>query len=157
MIHLNARATVLFAALLSFSLGDPASAAPPEPTAIVTLADVEKVLGGKFTARSPEPGVVFYEEDAGGYRQVNVYLAPADGKTVDSQKATIVENGEPVDDVPGVGDAAMYRPQGNEATVEKRSKSDEVLWLSVAVHNAASAADTKRFAVELVQRGAARL
>jgi hypothetical protein len=143
--------------LLSLFAVSALAAAPPEPTAVVTLADVEKVLGGKFKARSPEPGVVFYEEDGTGYRQVNVYLWPADGKTVVNMKVHLTQQGEPVEDVAGVGDAAMYRPQGKEATAEKKDKTDELLWLSVAVHNVDDDAATKRFAIELAKRGAARL
>ncbi len=114
------------------------------------------MLGGKFTSRSPEPGVLFYEEEGGDHRDVQVYLWPADGKAIDSLKATLIQQGEPVEDVPGIPDAAIYRPQRGEALVEKKAKSGEVLWLTIAVHNAASA-DTKRFAVELAKRGAAKL
>lgn len=153
------QATILTVTLLAGSFGAAASAAAatPEPTAIVTLVDVQTVLGGTFKARSPEPGVVFYEEEGGAYREVHVYLWPADGKTVEAVKQNAVQQGEAVDDVTAVGDAAMYRPQGNEATTEKKDKLDEVQWLTVSVHNAANAADTKRFAVELAKRGAARL
>jgi hypothetical protein len=59
-----------------------------------------------------------------------------------------------------VGDAAMYRLQGFCATTEKKSKSGESQWLEIRVHNvegAAAAADTKRFAIELAKRAAARL
>src|SRR5688572_24810293 len=101
-------------ALSSFQAAPAFASPPPEPDKVVTLADVEKVLGGKFKARSPEPGVVFYEEDGTGYRQVNVYLWPAAGKTVADMKVNLTQQGEPVEDVEGVGDAAMYRPQGSE-------------------------------------------
>ena len=153
------RFSILAAAFSVLSLhGGVAFAGPvPEPDAVVTVADVEKVLGGKFKARSPEPGVVFYEEVETGYRQVNVYLWPAEGKTVADMKAQFVGQGEPVDDVAGVADAAMYRPQRNDATVEKKDKSGQVLWLSVVVHNVEDAAATKLFAIDLAKRGAARL
>lgn len=150
---------VLAASLLALALAGsaPALAAPtPEPGVTVTLADVEKVLGGKWTSRSPEPGVLFYEEEGGDYRQVNVYLWPANGKSVESLKAELVSQGEPVDDAPGVGDAAIYRPQRFEATAEQKDSAGELHWLAVAVHNAASA-DTQRMAVELTKRGAERL
>lgn len=160
MTRSTAHALALTGALQCLAMLDAApalAAAPPEPGVVVTLADVEKVLGGKFKARSPEPGVVFYEEDGTGYRQVNVYLWPADGKTVADMKVHLSQQGEPVEDVAGVGEAAMYRPQGKEATVEKKDKTDELLWLSVAVHNLEDDAATKRFAIELAKRGAARL
>ena len=159
MIRSTVRAAALTVALCLGTLSGNAAlgAAPPEPGLVVTLADVEKVLGGKFKARSPEPGVVFYEEDGTGYRQVNVYLWPAAGKTVADMKVHLAQQGEPVEDVEAIGDAAMYRPQGSEATVEKKDKTDELLWLSVAVHNADDKAATKRFAIELAKRGAARL
>lgn len=148
---------VLILSLLLACWGPAVAAGSPDPGAVVTLADVEKLLGGQFNARSPEPGALFYEEEGGSYRQVNVYLWPADGKTVASVKEAALANGEPVDDVSGIGDAAMYRPQGNEVTVEKKAKNGEAMWLSVAVHGAKDAAETKRFAVELAKRGAAKL
>ena len=132
------------------------AAATPEPGTVVTLADVEKELGGKWTSRSPEPGVLFYEED-GGSRQVNVYLWPAGGKTVESMKVELAGHGEPIDDVTGVGDAAMYRPQGNVAETEQKDPAGEVQWLTIAVHNVENAADTKRFAIALAKKGAERL
>ncbi|MEO7793786.1 MAG: hypothetical protein ABIV06_03360 [Thermoanaerobaculia bacterium] len=141
-------------ALLS---GAPVGAADLDPAKVVTTADVEKVMGGKWTSRSPEPGVLFYEEDGTGYRSVHVYLWPADGKTVADMMPNLIQQGEPVKEVAGVGEAAMYRPQRNEATTEKKDKSGELLWLSIAVLEAASPADTKRFAVELAQRGVARI
>lgn len=149
---------LLFALALATLCGSPAGAAEtPEPDTVVTLADVQQVLGGKWTSRSPEPGVLFYEEEGGAYRQVNLYLSPAESGKVESLKAELTQQGEPVDDVPGVGDAAIYRPQRNEATVEAADGSGGVHSLSIAVHNAASAGDTRRFAVALAGRGAVRL
>lgn len=132
------------------------AAADPDPGKTVTLTDVEKVLGGKFTSRSPEPGVLLYEED-GGPRQVDIYLWPANGKSLASLTPNLVANGEPIEEVAGLGDGAIYRPQGNEALVEVRTKSEEVLWLTVKVHNVDDPADTKRIALDLAKRGAARL
>lgn len=132
-------------------------AAALEPNAVVAKADVEKVAGGKWKERSPEPGVIFYEEEGGGYRQVNVYLFPPDGKTVAAIQDMAVQNGEPVEELKGLGDGAMYRPQGNEATVEKANKQGQPQLLSVSVHNAKDAAEAKKIAVELVKRGAAKL
>ena len=96
--------------------------------------------------------MLFYEEEGGDHRDVQVYLWPADGKAIDLLKATLIQQGEPVEDVQGIPDAAIYQPQRGEALGEKKDKSGEVLWLTIAVHNAASA-DTKRFAVELGEAG----
>lgn len=161
MTRLIPRVPVLTALLIALSLATlrtpPAGGAEtPEPGTVVTLSDVQQILGGKWTSRTPEPGVLFYEEEGGAYRQVNLYLWPAAGRTVESLKAELTQQGEPVDDVPGVGDAALYRPQRNEATVEVTDGSGGVHSLSIAVHNA-KAADTQRFAVALAGRGAARL
>jgi hypothetical protein len=155
-IRTHARGVALL--LLAFCRAAPVLAAePPAPETIVTLADVEQVLGGKFTSSSPEPGVLFYQEEGGGYRGVEVYLWPAAGKTVAAMTAQLIQEGEPVDAVSGIDDAAMYRPQQNEATVERKDKSGEVLWLSIAVRNASNAEATKRLAIELAKRGAPRI
>lgn len=158
MIRPAARASALAATLLVLPLafGARAADATPEPGVVVTLADLQMELGGRWTSRSPEPGVLFYEEE-GGSRQVNVYLWPAGGKSVEGMKEQHTSMGEPIDDVTGVGDAAMYRPQSNEATAEQKDRAGEVQWLSVAVHNAENAADTKRFAIALAKKGAERL
>ena len=99
-----------------------AAGADPDPAKTVTLTDIEKVLGGKFTSRSPEPGVLFYEED-GGPRQVNIYLWPANSKSLPPLTPNLVANGEPIEEIAGLGDAAIYRPQGNEALVEVQNAS----------------------------------
>ena len=59
----------------------------------------------------------------------------------------------------GLGDAAIYRPQGVCVIVEKKSKAGDLQWLEVRVHNvegADSVATTKRLAVELAKLAAAR-
>ena len=131
-------------------------AAAPDPATIVPKVDVEKVLGGKFKVESPEPGVLFYTEDGTGSRSVQIYLSEAHGRLSDL-KAQLEQDKEPVEDVAGIGEAALYRPQRSEATVEKTTESGVRLQLSVAVQNAASAADAKRFAVELLRRAATKL
>jgi len=125
-------------------------------TKVIAAADLAEVLGGTWTTSSPEPGFLSCEQ-TDGYRIVQVYLYPANGKTVAEMMPGHRENGEAVDEVPGVGDAAMYRPQYGEATVEKRVESGETLWLSVAVHNVDDPAERKVLAVELARRAAARL
>ncbi len=144
---------IVYSSLISTA---PARCAAPDPGTVITAAEVSKVMGGKFKARSPEPGALFYEEDGGEYRTVNIFLASTEGKSLESLKQTLLSQGEPVEDVAGIPDRAIYRPQGNEAQVEKKAKSGEQLWLSVAVHNAASA-NAKRFAIELAKLGAAKL
>ena len=149
--------TALFcAAVCALSVVPSAAAADLDPAKTVTLADVEKVLGGKFTSRSPEPGALFYEED-GGPRQVNIYLWPVEYKSIATLTPNLVGNGEPVEEIAGIGDAAIYRPQGNEALVEVQSAAHGLIWLTVTVHNVDSPADTKRIALDLAKRGAARL
>ena len=136
-----------------------ALAQSPAPEKVVTLADVQAVLGGKFEGREVEPGIYNYEENDGP-RVVQVSIQTDSGTTVQDLKPHLVQQGEPVDDVAGVGDAAMYRPQGFCAAVDKTSKSGQSHFLEVWVHNvegANAAADTKRFAIELAKRGAARL
>jgi hypothetical protein len=136
----------------------PAAAADPDPGVAVTQADVEKVLGGEFKSRSPEPGALFYEE-IGGPREVHVYLWWAGGKNVAGMMPSFIANGETVDDVPGIGAAAMYRPQYSEATVEiaRKGAAGDDQWLSISVHNVDKPADTKRLAIELARRAAPRL
>jgi hypothetical protein len=148
-------AAILFVAAVA-GLVPAARAEAPDPARVLTPADLQQVLGGKWTASSPEPGVLICEEQ-GGYRVVNVYLVPANGKTVASMMPGYREMGETVDEVAGVGDAAMYRPQYGEATVEKKGATGELLWLSVAVHNVDDAAQRKKLAVELARRGATKL
>lgn len=147
---------IAFLAALSILLLASSLHASPAPDQIVTLADVEKAAGGKWKQRSPEPGVVFYEEEGGGYRQINVYLFPPDGKTVAAIREAAVQNSEEVEKLDGLGDDAMYRPQGREATVEKAGKDGPQL-LSISVHEVPDPAKTKQLAVELIRRGLARL
>jgi hypothetical protein len=132
---------------------------PLDPQKVVTLADVQTLLKGKFTARVVEPGLVKYEE-AGAPREVEVsFFIQYPGKTVDGVKQSVLQNSEPVEDVPGVGDAAIYRPQGGLVIVEKKNKAGELQWLEVRVHNvegADSAATTKRLAIELARLAATR-
>jgi|GEM_PF-7095175 len=140
-----------------FALAAPGElAAAQDPATIVPKSDVEHVLGGKFKVESPEPGVLFYTEDGTGYRSVQVYLTEAKGRLSDL-KAQLEQDKEPVEDIADLGDAALYRPQRSEATVEKTTERGERLWLSVAVQTAASVADAKRFAVELLRRAAPKL
>ena len=130
--------------------------AAPDPDQVVTAVDLQKVFGGKWTVSVPEPGVLMCEE-SGGSRIVNVYLSPADGKSVAEFVPAYREQGETVDEVAGVGDAAMYRPQYGEATVEKKDpKSGERLWLSVSVHNVDDPAARKKLAIDLVKLAASK-
>jgi hypothetical protein len=138
----------------------PTQAQPPlDPQKAVTLADVQSLLGGKFAARIVEPGIVKYEE-VGGPRVVEVsfYRVTAD-RSLAGVKETATGHGEPIDDVPGLGDFAIYRPQGVVAMVERKNKAGERQWIEVRVHNvegANSAAVTKRLAIELARRAAGR-
>jgi len=133
--------------------------APLDPQKAVTLADVQTQLGGKFAARIVEPGIVKYEE-VGGPRVVEVsYRIVTPDRSLAGVKETATGHGEPIEDVPGLGDFAIYRPQLFGAMVEKKNKAGERQWIEVRVHNvegANSAALTKRFAVELARRAAGR-
>ncbi len=132
---------------------------PLDPEKAVTLSDVQGLLKGKFAARTVEPGLVKYEE-VGGPREVEVsFFIQSPGKTVDGVKQEILQNGEPVEDVTGLGDAAIYRPQGVCVVVEKKSKAGDLQWLEIRVHNvegADKAVTTKRFAVDLAKLAVAR-
>ena len=132
---------------------------PLDPQKAVTLADVQTLLGGKFAPRVVEPGIVKYEE-VGGPRVVEVsFLIVTPDRSLAGVKETATGHGEPIEDVPGLGDFAIYRPQGVVAMVEKKNKAGELQWIEVRVHNvegANSAAATKRFAIELARRAAAR-
>jgi hypothetical protein len=143
-------------AALSIFLLTSVAQATPAPDQVVTKADVEKAAGGKWNSRSPEPGVIFYEEEGGGYRQINVYLFPPDGKTVAAIRDAAVQNGEEVEKLDGLGDDAMYRAQSREATVEKAGKDGPQL-LSVSVHEVPDPAKAKQLAIELIRRGLAKL
>ena len=132
---------------------------PLDPQKAVTLSDVQTLLKGKFTARTVEPGLVKYEE-VSGPRVVEVsFFIQYPGERVGGVKDSIVQNSEPVEDVTGLGDAAIYRPQGVCVIVEKKNKAGDLQWLEVRVHNvevADSAATTKRLAIELAKLAAAR-
>lgn len=132
---------------------------PLDPQKAVTLADVETVLKGKFAASVVEPGVVNYEE-AGGARVVEVsFFIQSPGKTMSGVKDASLQNSETVDDVAGLGDAAIYRPQGFLVMVEKKSKGGDLQWLEIRVHNVEGpdkAVATKRFAIELAKLAVAR-
>ena len=151
----TSKLAVFSSVLLALARGANA-APPPEPGTVVTLASVEKALGGKFTARSPEPGVLFYEETGTGYRQVNVYVSERQGSGIPDLRAQWESQGEPIEDVPGLGQDAMYRPQGDQVMAEMKDTSGQAFLLAVSVHNADSPEATKRFALELINLAKAR-
>jgi hypothetical protein len=128
----------------------------PPPEQVITRADVAKVAGGNWKERSPEPGVIFYEEDGGEYRQINVYLFPPDGKTVADIRAAAEANSEEVQEIKGLGDGAIYRTQSREATLQKNGKDGPQI-LSVSVHEVRDGATAQKIAVELLKRGLTRL
>lgn len=149
-------ASLLFALALATAPG-PVCAAAPDPAKIVAVADLAAVLGGTWSTSSPEPGVLNCEETGRGYRIVNIYLHPANGKSVAELAPAYRDGGETIDEVTDLGDAAMYRPQYGEVTVEKTSAAGETLWLSIAVHNVDDPAERKQRAIELARRVAAKL
>jgi hypothetical protein len=132
---------------------------PLDPQKAVTLADVQTLLSAKFAPRVVEPGIVKYEE-VGGPRVVEVsFMIVTSDRSLAGVKETATGHGEPIEDVAGLGDFAIYRPQGVVAMVEKKNKAGDVHWLEVRVHNiegAGSAATTKRLAIELAKRAVAR-
>jgi hypothetical protein len=132
---------------------------PLDPQKAVTLADVQTLLGGKFAPRVVEPGIVKYEE-VGGPRVIEVsFRLVTPDRSLAGVKETATGHGEPIEDVPGLGDFAIYRPQGVVAQVEKKNKAGDLQWIEIRVYNvegANSAAVTKRFAIELARRAVAR-
>ncbi len=132
---------------------------PLDPEKAVTLTDVQTLLEGKFAARTVEPGLVKYEE-VGGPREVEVsFFIQSPGKTVGGVKEASLQNSETVEDVTGLGDAAIYRPQGVGVIVEKKNQAGDLQWLEIRVHNVEGAdkvAATKRFAVGLAKIAVAR-
>ena len=150
------RLVVAFVCGLSFALAVRA-AGPPDPAKVVTLADVAKVLGGKFKAEVPEPGMVSFLEEGGDGRQVDVFVTTSESPKLDNLKATVQGDGEPVDEVSGVGDGAMYRPQRHEAMVEKVAADRAARQLAVVIQNVGDPAKSKEFAVALLRLGAGRL
>jgi hypothetical protein len=114
------------------------------------------VLGSSFEARVLEPGLMNYEEESGkGYRVVEVSVQAR--SDIAGLRAQLVQQGEPVEEIPALGEDAMYRPQGGEAMVQRTDDVGETWWLSVRVSNADDADATRRLAVALLERGAARL
>ena len=129
----------------------------PDPAKVVTLADVTKVLGGKFKAEVPEPGMVSFVEEGGDGRQVDVFITTSESPKLDNLKSTVEGDGEPVDAVAGVGDGAIYRPQRHEAMVEKVAADRAARQLAVVIQNVSDAAKSKELALALLRLGAARL
>jgi hypothetical protein len=147
-------------ALLGLVLLLPAAlrAADPDPLEVLPPETIVELLPGSWGAVIPEPGVLTYEEGGGAARTVQIYLWPANGKTLAGLTSQLVQEGEPVEpiaDLPGA-DQGIYRPQRGEATIEKRAGAGELFWLTVAVHGAPTPEEAKRLAVELARRGAAR-
>ena len=147
--------SVLCALVLSFAAN--VQAADPDPAKVVTLADVAKVLGGKFKVEVPEPGMVSYLEEGGDGRQVDVFITSSPSPKLDNLKSTVKGDGEPVDEVAGVGDGAMYRPQRHEAMTEKVAADRAARQLAVVIQNVSDAAKSKDFALALLRAGAGRL
>lgn len=143
---------------LVFLLPAALRAADPDPLEVLPPETIVELMAGSWGAVVPEPGVLTYEEDGGAARTVQIYLWPANGKTLAGLTSQLVEEGEPVEpiaDLPGA-DQGIYRPQRSEATIEKKAGAGELFWLTVTVHGAASPEEAKRLAVELARRGAAK-
>lgn len=158
-MHLTRRVPALCLAVAAVVVFAPTTlhAAAPDPTKFISAAEVGKTLGGKFKQESPEEGVLSFSEEGGGYRQVEVDLWAANGKTVSAVRQQAEQDGEKVEDTPGLGDAAMYRPQQSAVTVQKTDKSGTVLWLAISVRNVSDAAETKKHALALAKLIAPKL
>lgn len=126
--------------------------AQPDPAGVVTAASVQAVLRGKFTAESPEPGVVNYSEVDGARRVVSVYISEGDARKLSGIRDQAVSEGETVDTISALGEDAMYRARHNEATGVIHDASGVSFLVSVAVQGAESAEATKKLATELVIR-----
>ena len=123
----------------------------PEPAALVKRADVERILGGVFEPRSPEPGVLFYEESAGSYRAVHVYVQDGAGRRIADLRAHFESQGEPIEEIAGVGEAAMYRPQDGSAMAEATDAAGVAFVVTVAIRNVDQPEAARHFASELVK------
>ena len=84
------RIVVAIALVLSASNASAQSTAPEK---VVTLADVQAVLGGKFEGREVEPGIYNYEENDGP-RVVQIWIDIDSGKSVPDLKAHLLQQGD---------------------------------------------------------------
>jgi hypothetical protein len=95
--------------------------------------------------------VLFYSEEGGAYRVVEVYVYPAQSRGwLSDMKAQFLQQGEPIEDVPGI-EKAMFRPQRGEAVMTVGDDAEVPVVVSVTVRNAASAEATKKFAIDLLK------
>lgn len=156
--------TTLFAILACLAtIVSSATAAPADldPAAAVNAGDIMRLLGGNWKSRAPAPGAVVYTE-LGGNREIHVHLGNASGKTIAALKQSLMASGEPVEDVRGLGTAAIYRPERNQVDVEivrQRAAGDvtgDDLWLSVTAYNVGERT-IKQSVLALAKRAAARL
>jgi hypothetical protein len=151
MTQSNAAALVSLATLLALPLAASAGEIPA-PAAVFPPKTVEQVMGGKFKAQAPEPTVLFYNEDGGGYRTVEIYVYSGEGRgSISDFRAQFSQEGEPVEDIAGLEDA-FYRPQRGEAMRGVRDASGTPILIAVSVHNAADAAATRQLAIGLVKQ-----
>jgi len=152
----TSKLAVFSSLVLGLTLAVGASAADlPEPGTVVTLASVEKVLGGKFKSETVEPGVVSFTETDGGSRSVMVFVSEGDGRKLGGIQAQVTQDGEPNEAISGL-EESMYRPQRGEASAALTDKSGSPFLLAIEVHNADGAEATKRFAIDLLKRAAAK-
>jgi hypothetical protein len=148
----TSKLAVFLPLVLGLALAAAAGAADvPSPGAVITLASVEKVLGGKFKGEAIEPTVLFYSEEGGAYRVVEVYVYPAQSRGwLSDMKAQFLQEGEPIEDIPGL-ELAMFRPQRGEAVMTVGADGEIPIVVSVTVRNAASAEATRKAAVDLLK------
>ena len=145
-------ATVSFAAAAPADLG---------PAAAVNAGDIMRLLGGNWKSRAPAPGAVVYTE-LGGNREIHVHLGNASGKTIATLRQSLIASGEPVEDVRGLGTAAIYRPERNQVDVEIARKgptgdaTDDDLWLSVILYHV-EGKSIKKSVLALAKKAVARL
>jgi hypothetical protein len=131
---------------------------PLDPATAVNAGDIVRLLGGNWKSRTPKRGAIVYTE-LGGQREIHIQLTPTDGRTIASHKQSLIANGEPFEDVPGLGTAALYRPESNQADVEiaRPAAAAGPVWLSVVLYNVSDRKATKKAVLALARKAEGRL
>lgn len=140
----------------------PAAVAPAAKPAVaikeITKADVEKTLKGTFEDPSaPMSGMNVFKEK-GGVRRVTVQVAPSKGEPAElaKLKADLVTRGRQIEDVPGIGDGALFTTTKGGAQITSYRKGKPAL-ISVAIEGSADLATARAQTAELVKLALSRL
>ena|SRR5688572_30735802 len=103
--------TMLVANVSLFGESGPAQAAAPDACALFTLEEAGKATGRTFRRARPDKGpegtMCAFIGGTGG--NLNVSLSPSSSKkTLDDFRKLLVEQGEKIEPVSGLGDEAFY-------------------------------------------------